>query len=118
MYQGYIAYWKKKGELYEKYKKTDRERILALPDNKYRSYKTKALKYKIDKRVGKIPYSPPRSNSKGAYNLSVNRSYPSSFAVEPRHYTANDSFFEKKHIDLFSNKVYFFKKVDFSTPFD
>lgn len=117
IYIKYVAYWKEKGRIYEKYKLSDFDRIRALPDKKYRSYKAKALKYLIDKKNGNIPYTPPRSNSHGAYNLSVRRSFSQSFAVHSRHYTANDNFFEKIHIEKKHKRLYDFKKINENDPF-
>lgn len=62
-YKRYIRYWSRKAELYEKYKPKDIDRILALPEDKYRSYRAKAVKAYQCKLLG-LPFQPPRSKCK------------------------------------------------------
>lgn len=42
-YMKYIAYWKHKGEVYERSRPDELKRIYLLPDSKYHSYKVKAV---------------------------------------------------------------------------
>lgn len=51
MYQSYLEYWKKKAEIFKLTQPSIFSRISALPNNKYRSYKHKALQcYSIRER--------------------------------------------------------------------
>lgn len=61
-YQEYLAYWKSKIDLHKKYEKPVFDRILALPDDKYWSYKQKSLRCYTTIQRG-IQYTPPRSNA-------------------------------------------------------
>lgn len=45
-YQAYLAYWKEKNRVAELTRPSVDQRILSLPDNKYRSYKVKAIQAK------------------------------------------------------------------------
>lgn len=104
IYKRYVSYWRKKASVYEKYRPTVQDRILALPDNKYRSYKNQALctLHKIYEGVG---YIPPRSNSRAVLRrwlkeqgvLSKGGTLLGEFGMpkfhlspRPRHYTTND----------------------------
>lgn len=92
LYKRYIDYWSKKSELYEKYQAKPFYRVLALPDEKYRTYKVKALNA-LMKRKKFEPFVPPRSNCTAIYKRAVKEKY--GFGVESRHYTPNDSIFAR-----------------------
>lgn len=104
LYQEYVSYWKNKASIYEKYRPSVRERILALPDNKYRSYKNKAL-CTLHKQYDGFGHIPPRSNSRAVLRrwlkeqgvLSKGGTIFGEFGImrphlseETRHYTTND----------------------------
>ena len=98
LYKRYIAYWSRKVEVFEKYQPDEFLRILALPDNKYRTYKVKALEALRKKKRG-VPYIPPRSRCYAEYKRLKREQSPTPVhcicRYQPRHYTANDSIFEK-----------------------
>lgn len=90
-YQSYLAYWKAKADSYKVGRPSDFNRILALPDNKYRSYKNRALLAKI-KQNNKVGFIPPRSNCSGFDPFSDKKVYVEKiFAPLSRHYRANDT---------------------------
>lgn len=97
-YKRYIRYWSRKAELYEKYKPSDIDRILALPEDKYRSYRARAVQaYQC--KLQNLPFQPPRSHCK--YWLFLNGK--PSLAVKPRHNTASDTN-ERIHYATFKKK--------------
>lgn len=62
LYIKYLDYWQKKGQLFEKLKKNERERILALDDSKYHTYKVRALCIYDKKKSSGLFYRAPGSN--------------------------------------------------------
>lgn len=118
-YKRYIAYWQRKVEIFEKYQADPSLRILALPDNKYRTYKVKALEALRKKCCGK-PYIPPRSRCYAEYKRLKREESPTPIhcicRYQPRHYTANDSIFEKKYVVKNGNLI-IFREVDVKNPF-
>ena len=81
-YKSYLAYWAKKGELYEKRLAPPLIRILQLPNDKYYAYKMAALECITRRTCGTpgidlglpswaidgFPVPPPRSGCKSRYN--------------------------------------------------
>lgn len=118
VYKRYIAYWKRKNEVSELARGNDLERIMSLPDVKYRGYKQKAILAKMWQK-SKCPFVPPRSNSSGFCGVSRKKEYvEKSFAYISRHYTANDSFFEIKFKQLQENKENGYNQPWLSPIFD
>lgn len=69
LYVKYLAYWQRKGELFESLRPSPRQRILLLDDSKYHFYKISALEC-YDKRKSSfydIPYIAPGSGCVSAY---------------------------------------------------
>lgn len=105
IYCKYIKYWKDKTKIIEKYRPSILSRILSLDEDKYLSYRLKAIDT-YNKMIQGLAYIPPRSNSravlkrvffeKGLTNKGGSLYYEFPFAVQPRHNTANDNF-ERKH---------------------
>lgn len=90
-YQRYLEYWKKKSEVYKLTQPNVYERVLYLPDNKYRSYKNKALTA-LYKRHKKIDFIIPRTNSQAFCKFKdIKPRFEKAFAPLSRHYWANDS---------------------------
>lgn len=91
LYKLYLKYWKNKNEVNNFNRPSELARISALPNNKYWSYKQKALRAKGRQYI-KRAFIPPRSNCHGFdpfYNKKVHAE--KSFAPLSRHYTANDT---------------------------
>ena len=66
-YQGYLKYWSEKASQFEATRRPVLERILALDNNKYFSYKQKALEvYRVRNELG-IPRQAPRKTIDGRY---------------------------------------------------
>lgn len=98
VYKNYVSYWSRKARLYEKYQAKPFDRIRALPDDKYRSYKVKALQA-FNKGKQNQSYIPPRSNChaiqlrhwKEIGLISKGGVFLGEFGVlRSRHYTPND----------------------------
>lgn len=90
-YQSYLAYWKNKNLVVDFNRPNEFQRILCLPNNKYWSYKFKALKAKQNQSK-KIDFVPPRSNSNAFIRFYDKVSYEElPFAPLSRHYRANDT---------------------------
>lgn len=90
-YQAYLSYWKAKTDSFNVGRPSVFNRILALPDHKYRSYKNQALIAKIKQRK-KIVFVPPRSNCSGFDPFFDKKVYvEKAFAPLSRHYRANDT---------------------------
>lgn len=109
IYKTYIAYWKRKNFICELTRPPVFQRILNLPNGKYRSYKNKALRI-LGKKNLNISFVPPRSDckaqskriqadkgmlSKGGFSLGE-LSVMRHLACRARHYTPNDRIFAKK----------------------
>ena len=120
LYKRYITYWQSKVEIFEKYQPSSFLRILALPNDKYRTYKVKALEALRKKRCGK-PYIPPRSRCYAEYKRLKREESPTPVhcicRYQPRHYTANDSIFEKKYC-VKNKNVIFFRETEEKSPFE
>lgn len=90
-YQAYLDYWHKKAQQYEFSRPAVDSRILALPDSKYRAYKTKAILAR-NRQVKKKEFTPPRSQIQAFLRFPVRKKYEEkSFAPLTRHYRANDT---------------------------
>lgn len=111
-YQQYLLYWHNKSKVYELTRPSVDKRILALPDNKYRSYKNKAIRAK-HKQQKRFDFVPPRSNSTAFLKFENKEKYrEKSFAPLPCHYRANDTtrkaaaaFLRIKHKILWKDSV-------------
>lgn len=91
LYKRYLAYWKEKNRVCEIIRPDEFTRILALPENKYRSYRAKAILAK-NMQFKKLDFVPPRSNIQAFLEFPVKREYQErAFAPLTRHYRANDS---------------------------
>lgn len=91
LYKRYLAYWKRKNEISELTRPDETERIRMLPENKYRSYRAKALTAKI-KQFIKRDFIPPRSRCQAFLRFPEKKFYQEkSFAPLSRHYRANDT---------------------------
>lgn len=91
LYKRYLAYWKEKNRVCEITRPCEFDRILALPDDKYRSYKSAAIraKYSIKNKFDVIP---PRTNTQAFCRVKDKKVYEEkSFAPFARHYRANDT---------------------------
>lgn len=107
VYKNYIDYWSKKSVIFDKLKLTPIQRIYALDDSKYHSYKVKALHCYAkrnslclsDRTFDFVPYLAPLSNCVSYYEhykeeLSF-RSRPRGHLLSPsRPNTANDTFYK------------------------
>ena len=103
-YQKYLAYWDRKAKIFELTRPTVEERILALPDNKYRSYKNKAIRAK-HRQKKRRDFVPPRSNCTAFLRIKDKKLYVErSFAPLPCHYRANDT--TKKAVKAYSRVKY------------
>lgn len=123
-YISYLEYWKEKNRVAEFTRPSVDERILALPDNKYRTYKAQAIRAKYiqysNRGVRKYdPYRncfyyerpsvsrdfiPPRSNCQAFVkpeNKIIKKYIEKSFVPLSRHYRTNDT-------DDFSAETKFF----------
>lgn len=104
-YKNYINYWKRKGELNEKYKLKIEERIKQLDNSKYWKYKQEALKaYAKRKNMYNVPLL--RSTRFLRFEKSpekfLDRKFMQrwrKFAVSPCHNTANDTIKPKKLLE-------------------
>lgn len=95
VYKRYLAYWKNKANVYKLTLPDVATRILALPDSKYRSYKTKSIKA-FHSKVKGFDFIPPRSNCHGFDKYYVKPKYEEkTFAPLSRHYRANDTISKK-----------------------
>lgn len=91
LYQDYLAYWKNKNDVNNFNRPNDIERISALPDKKYWSYKQKALRAKGLQQIRRA-FIPPRSKCHGFDPFAPKKVHEEkSFAPLSRHYTANDT---------------------------
>lgn len=100
LYQRYLAYWSNKAKVNDISRPPVEERLLALPNDKYRSYKTKAILCK-QKQSEHKSFMPPRSK---CFAFSNERHEPyseKSFAPLTRHYRANDTI-QQKYAEEFS----------------
>lgn len=88
LYKNYIKYWQRKNILYNRYRPSSFQRILALPNNKYLTYKDKALGVYQD-LIKNIPYVPPRSKSYAMFKR-LHREKESVGVYQTRHYTPTD----------------------------
>lgn len=103
-YQKYLAYWHKKAFVNELTRPSVADRILALPDNKYRSYKNKAILAKQRQFLNR-DFVPPRSNSTAFLRFKDKKVHAEkSFAPLPCHYRANDT--TKKAVEAFFRTKY------------
>lgn len=97
-YKRYMLYWSRKATLYELSRPSADKRILSLPNDKYRSYKVKALIAKTRELQGtfygryRFPFVPPRSNCQAFLPFPDKKVYEEkSFAPLACHYRANDT---------------------------
>lgn len=98
-YQEYLRYWSAKARVYDLTRPSVDLRILALPDNKYRSYKNRAILAK-HRQVLKLDFVPPRSQVQAFVKYPDKKTYTEkSFAPLPCHYRANDT--TKKAVKAF-----------------
>lgn len=103
-YQDYLQYWHDKSVVNEISRPSVELRILALPDNKYRTYKNQAIRAK-HRQVLKRDFVPPRSNSQAFLRIKEKKVYAEkSFAPLPCHYRANDT--TKKAVKAFEKIKY------------
>lgn len=127
-YQQYIKYWSYNAALVDKYKASAFDRIRALPDSKYRTYKRRALSAWCSQK-SLAPFTPPRSSALGyrfrAFGYTQTMRAKVSFAVSPsRHNTANDrtnGYLLKKVLLPNGNCVKLYDAswdVDLISPFD
>lgn len=99
-YQQYLVYWSRKAKIFELTRPSVEERILALPDNKYRSYKNQAIRAK-HRQKKRRDFVPPRSNCTAFLRFKDKKVYvEKSFAPLSCHYRANDT--TKKAVEAFS----------------
>lgn len=99
-YQAYLAYWNKKALIYEAKRPSVPLRILALPNEKYYSYKQAALRL-YNQQTSDCEIIPPRSNRKTSYYRWLMREHPILYDIHKNidehlpcnscHYTANDT---------------------------
>lgn len=71
-YQQYLEYWHNKAFLYDLTRPTVEQRILSLPDHKYRSYKNKAIIAKHRQQL-KREFVPPRSNCTAFLRVKIRK---------------------------------------------
>lgn len=121
LYKRYLSYWHKKADVYKITQPSPSDRILSLPDNKYRSYKQKAIVSKHS-QVKKLSFVPPRSNSHGFDPFHVKKVYmEKTFAPLSRHYWANDTITDKQKQLLRNLRTYYLlsetKDETFVVPF-
>lgn len=91
LYQEYLAYWKNKNDVNNFNRPNELERISALPDKKYWSYKQKALRAKGKQQIRRA-FIPPRSKCHGFDPFAPKKEHEEkSFAPLSCHYTANDT---------------------------
>lgn len=90
-YQAYLKYWKDKSDLFELNRPSSFDRIVALPDDKYRLYKVACLRY-INKQDKFMPRLTPKRRSHLEHVMLYGSLYalPSS-AVSACHKTADDT---------------------------
>lgn len=91
VYKNYINYWQRKNRVNEISRPSILTRVLQLPDNKYRSYKLKALDCLILSEL-KYDFVPPRTKSQAFIKFKRKKVVvEKSFAPLSRHYRANDT---------------------------
>lgn len=94
-YQAYLTYWNNKARQYEFNRPAEIDRILTLPDTKYRAYKTKAILAK-QKQAQKKEFFVPRSKIQAFLRFPARKKYvEQSFAPLTRHYRANDTVYRE-----------------------
>lgn len=90
-YVAYLEYWHNKAEVYKITQPSVFSRILALPDDKYRSYKNHAILSKRKQNLKK-EFIPPRSYTQAFMIAKAKKIHvEKSFAPLPCHYRANDT---------------------------
>lgn len=91
LYKRYLAYWKAKNDVIQLTRPSDVDRIISLPNDKYRAYKNKALRAK-QSILDKFDVVPPRSNCHAFCRIKPEKERDEkSFAPFSRHYRANDT---------------------------
>lgn len=89
-YKRYLDYWKRKGDVFNISRPSIEQRILSLPNNKYRSYKNQAIKARGLWSI-RADFVPPRTNSQAFLKFKDKKKMlEKSFAPLSRHYWAND----------------------------
>lgn len=87
-YRQYLAYWKRKGEHFDKFKLSWNQRLALLPDDKYFAYKLAATRTRIDRMRAfscKVELTDPRSPVYERRRLLRYLYYfPKDFGVEDR----------------------------------
>lgn len=119
-YQNYIRYWSDKAKVYERTRPTVEMRILALPNDKYRTYKTKCILAKYKQHKGR-DFIPPRSKIQSFVKFHKRKEYEEkAFAPLSRHYRANDTIrarYEEEIKELRSLRMkHLLKKVEKLDP--
>ena len=92
-YMKYIAYWKHKGEVYERSRPDELKRLYLLPDEKYHSYKVKAVQALLARKNTHFPAPIPR-RSEVCRRREFERYAFENFGICPmssRHERANDT---------------------------
>ena len=131
LYKRYLAYWKHKNDVANISRPDDFSRILALPDNKYRGYKAKAIHAKniqntyiggVRRNCYAIDFIPPRTNCQGFVRFPVKKEHvEKSFAPLSRHYRANDTItlfnYSQKH-KYDKNRITFMPLYEDFNPFE
>lgn len=116
LYKNYLAYWKRQGEIRSILQPSLRERIVALPDEKYAFYKHRALKCLMLRSRG-IPAVAPRSNCRSYYNRWFFRRFrclPEDLPLRSCLVTANDTLSKAQAYAIFGRGRI---RPDSGTPF-